>query len=59
MALSTLGSHPARHHLHSFFQLWCKRLREDRLSVLAGHLAYWFAWDSYVGVASELYAPGR
>ena len=40
MALSTLGSHPARHHLHSFFQLWCKRLREDRLSVLAGHLAY-------------------
>lgn len=31
----------------------------QRLPRLAGHLAYWFAWDSYVGVASELYAPGR
>ncbi len=29
----------------------------EQLPRLPGHLAYWFAWDSYVGVASELYAP--
>jgi hypothetical protein len=27
----------------------------ERLSRLPGHVAYWFAWDSFVGVASELY----
>ena len=26
-----------------------------RLARLPGHVAYWFAWDSYLGVASELY----
>ena len=30
-----------------------------RLARVPGHLAYWFAWDSYLGVQSELYeAPG-
>ncbi len=29
-----------KHHAQVFFQIWCKRLREDRLPVLAGHLAY-------------------
>jgi len=28
-----------------------------RLARLPGHVAYWFAWDSYLGVASELYQP--
>ncbi len=26
-----------------------------RLARVPGHLAYWFAWDSYLGVQSELY----
>jgi hypothetical protein len=26
-----------------------------RLARIAGHVAYWFAWDGYLGVASELY----
>ncbi|MHA1565293.1 MAG: DUF3179 domain-containing (seleno)protein, partial [Alphaproteobacteria bacterium] len=26
-----------------------------RLARVAGHIAYWFAWDSYLGVRSELY----
>ena len=28
-----------------------------RLARVPGHLAYWFAWDSYLGVRSELYQP--
>ncbi|MBO6640292.1 MAG: DUF3179 domain-containing protein [Roseitalea sp.] len=28
-----------------------------RLDRVAGHIAYWFAWDSYFGVTSELYGP--
>lgn len=27
------------------------------LARVAGHVAYWFAWDSYLGVKSELYTP--
>ena len=27
----------------------------DRLARVAGHIAYWFAWDSYLGIKSELY----
>ncbi len=23
---------------------------------VAGHVAYWFAWDGYMGVESELYS---
>ncbi|MDJ0943636.1 MAG: DUF3179 domain-containing protein [Kiloniellales bacterium] len=42
--------------------LW--RLEEDalvgpdgtRLPRIPGHIAYWFAWDGYLGVESELYA---
>ena len=26
-----------------------------RLARVPGHIAYWFAWDGYLGVASELY----
>ncbi len=26
-----------------------------RLARVPGHIAYWFAWDSYLGVRSELY----
>jgi hypothetical protein len=26
-----------------------------RLARVAGHIAYWFAWDNYLGVKSELY----
>ncbi len=26
-----------------------------RLERLPGHVAYWFAWDGYMGVESELY----
>ena len=45
--------------------LW--RLEEDalvgpageRLGRLAGHIAYWFAWDGYMGVQSSLYAAGE
>ncbi len=28
-----------------------------RLTRVPGHLAYWFAWDGYLGVQSELYQP--
>ena len=28
-----------------------------RLARVPGRLAYWFAWDSYLGVSSELYQP--
>jgi hypothetical protein len=28
-----------------------------RLDRVAGHMAYWFAWDSYFGVTSDLYRP--
>ena len=28
-----------------------------QLPRVAGHVAYWFAWDSYFGVTSELYVP--
>ena len=28
----------------------------ERLARVAGHIAYWFAWDNYLGVKSELYA---
>lgn len=28
-----------------------------QLARVAGHIAYWFAWDSYYGVTSELYVP--
>ena len=28
----------------------------ERLPRVAGHIAYWFAWDGYMGVASELYS---
>ena len=42
--------------------LW--RLEEDalvgpdgtRLPRIAGHISYWFAWDGYLGVESELFA---
>ncbi|MBT4045906.1 MAG: DUF3179 domain-containing protein [Rhodospirillaceae bacterium] len=30
----------------------------DRLPRVAGHIAYWFAWDNYLGLKSELYTPG-
>lgn len=26
-----------------------------RLARVPGHIAYWFAWDGYLGVKSELY----
>ena len=26
-----------------------------RLARVPGHVAYWFAWDGYLGVQSELY----
>jgi hypothetical protein len=26
-----------------------------RLARVPGHVAYWFAWDGYMGVQSELY----
>jgi len=26
---------------------------------VAGHVSYWFAWDSYLGVKSELYGAGE
>ena len=29
-----------------------------KLARIAGHVAYWFAWDGYLGVASELYQDG-
>lgn len=29
-----------------------------KLARVAGHIAYWFAWDGYLGVASELYKGG-
>ena len=29
----------------------------ETLPRLPGHIAYWFAWGSYLGVRSELYAP--
>ncbi len=28
-----------------------------RLPRISGHISYWFAWDSYNGVKSELYTP--
>ena len=27
----------------------------ERLPRVAGHVSYWFAWDSYLGAKSELY----
>ena len=27
----------------------------EELARVAGHVAYWFAWDGYLGVESELY----
>ena len=27
-----------------------------KLARVSGHIAYWFAWDSYLGVESELYS---
>lgn len=29
----------------------------QRLPRVAGHVAYWFAWDGYLGAKSELYVP--
>ncbi|MEM8791259.1 MAG: DUF3179 domain-containing protein [Pseudomonadota bacterium] len=29
----------------------------ERLARVPGHIAYWFAWDGYLGAESELYAP--
>ncbi len=31
----------------------------QRLARLPGGISYWFAWDSYVGVRSELHQPGK
>jgi hypothetical protein len=31
----------------------------ERLPRLAGHIAYWFAWNGYLGVESEVYSPGN
>ncbi|MBL4786429.1 MAG: DUF3179 domain-containing protein [Cohaesibacteraceae bacterium] len=28
----------------------------DKLPRIAGHISYWFAWDGYLGVRSELYS---
>lgn len=28
----------------------------EKLARISGHVAYWFAWDGYLGVESELYA---
>jgi len=28
-----------------------------RLARVAGHVAFWFAWDGYLGARSELYQP--
>ena len=30
----------------------------EKLPRMPGHIAYWFAWDGYIGIDSELYAPG-
>lgn len=30
----------------------------DRLARVPGHVSYWFAWDGYLGLDSELYTPG-
>ncbi len=32
---------------------------DAKLARVPGHVAYWFAWDSYLGVRSELYRPGE
>ena len=29
----------------------------DKLHRVSGHIAYWFAWDGYLGAGSELYSP--
>lgn len=29
----------------------------EKLPRVAGHISYWFAWDGYLGVKSELYSP--
>ncbi len=31
----------------------------ERAPRVAGHVAYWFAWDGYLGARSELYAAGE
>jgi hypothetical protein len=30
---------------------------EQVLARVAGHIAYWFAWDNYLGAESEIYEP--
>ena len=32
-----------------------RRQELARLARVPGHISYWFAWDSYLGVESELY----
>lgn len=29
----------------------------QKLPRVAGHIAYWFAWNSYLAAESELYEP--
>ena len=31
----------------------------DKLARVPGHISYWFAWDGYLGVDSDLYRPGN
>ena len=31
----------------------------DTLSRQPGHVSYWFAWDGYLGIKSELYAEPK
>lgn len=30
-----------------------------RLNRIPGHISYWFAWDGYLGIQSQLYTPGN
>lgn len=30
----------------------------EKLNRVPGHISYWFAWDGYLGIESDLYKPG-
>ena len=36
-----------------------ERAGRERLLRLPGHMAYWFAWEGYLGAESELYGDGQ
>ena len=56
---------PDAEHLIAADQIWT--VTEDaligpdgtRLGRVAGHIAYWFAWDGYLGSKSALYDAGQ